>query len=84
MIPLHRIIGRGGVLLAGALYLASGADFVLQDKIERPEPFAQSRLQINPPTFRWPQVEGAIAYRIELSQTGSFENARAETVADLF
>lgn len=61
-------------------------DFVLQHAVERPEPFAESRLQLNPPTFRWPEIAGATAYRIELSPSADFVAGltQSETVRELF
>lgn len=80
-------IGLGAVLLFAFAADANAPprpEFVLQDVLKRPEPFAESRLQINPPSFRWPMVETARSYRIELSRTPSFGDARQATTADLF
>ncbi len=54
-------------------------NFVLQDKLERPEPFAESRLQLNPPTLRWLAVPGAKTYEIEWSQDSAFKEKSAAT-----
>jgi hypothetical protein len=59
--------------------------FVLQIKPLRMEPFRESRLQLNPPTFRWPVEKGAAAtYRIELARDRAFTNPRVELVRDLW
>ncbi len=50
-------------------------DFVLQDRLHRPEPFAESRLQLNPPSFRWLAVPGAEAYRFEWSRHADFRES---------
>ena len=79
------------VLLAAPLFGAQlssasgGASYVLQSKPARLEPFAESRLQLNPPTFRWPVgKETAGAYRLELARDPSFANPRVENVGDLW
>jgi hypothetical protein len=82
---LYSVAGEHGLAIAELHYSpVVQADFVLQDALRRPEPFAQSRLQINPPTFRWPAVDSARAYEIELSRTASFDTPRRERVSDLF
>jgi hypothetical protein len=63
---------------------AGAAEFVLQDKPQRPEPFPESRLQINPPAFRWPASPGARAYRVEMTRGEDFAGARAEMVEESF
>ena len=63
---------------------AWAAEFVLQDKLLRPEPFADSRLQINPPTFRWPVSGGARSYRIEIARGDDFASAHSEVVEESF
>lgn len=77
---------RGLMLLAVAFPSLSGigwatgrVDFVLQDKLSHPEPFAESRLQINPPTFRWLAVPEAQAYRIEWSRFVHFGDKETKT-----
>ncbi len=70
--------------LAAATLAAGGAEFVLQDKLERPEPFPESRLQINPPVFRWPARPAARAYRVEVARDGNFAGALAEVVEETF
>ncbi len=64
---------------------ASGPDFVLQSTPVRPEPFADTPLRINPPTFRWPATtEAGVEYRIEIAREADFADARVEIVSDLF
>lgn len=58
--------------------------FLVQSQPVRLDPFAQSPLQINPPTFRWPAAAGATAYRIELARTPDFTGAAAVVITDLF
>lgn len=70
------------LILAGASTISDAAeriDFVLQDKLSRPEPFAESRLQINPPSFRWLAVRGAQVYRIEWSRHADFSKRETTT-----
>lgn len=59
-------------------------DFVLQNQLKRPEPFPESRLQINPATFRWLAVDGATSYRIEWARTADFRGAFAEVTTEPF
>jgi hypothetical protein len=68
-------------LAAVALY---AAEFVLQDKVQRHEPFPESRLQLNPPTFRWPAASGTSSYRVELARTRSFESPQSTVVSESF
>ena len=85
------VVGAWTVLASGALRLgapmarATGPAFVLQNEPKRPEPFRESRLQLNPPTFRWPVgTETAATYRIELARDPSFTHPRTELVHDLW
>ncbi|MBW7894697.1 MAG: DUF4962 domain-containing protein [Opitutaceae bacterium] len=83
---------RGAVLLlAAGLWLgtaglqAAGPEFVLQNKPVRPDPFAETPLQLNPPTFRWPaENDPQAVFRLELSRTADFAAPRVEIVRDLF
>ena len=87
--PLRNLIskrfnhcGLAILILAGVSTMADAAgrvDFVLQDKLSRAEPFAESRLQINPPSFRWLAVPGAQAYRIEWSRHIDFDKIETTT-----
>lgn len=78
----------GALLLLGAWAPCGGAveagpvprvEFVLQDRLRRPEPFPESRLQLNPPSFRWLAVAGAQRYRLEWSRHADFRDAVSET-----
>lgn len=65
--------------------VAAAPEFVLQSQPKRLEPFRESRLQLNPPTFRWPAgKESAPTYRIELARQPDFSDARTEIVRDLW
>ncbi len=91
--PSDKSLIRGAMLaaIAGALTCggvaadSSGSpEFLRQNRLRRPEPFEQSPLQLNPPTFRWPAVKGAASYRVELSRNASFTMAHAEVVPEPF
>lgn len=88
--PLTRRLARLVLLLvlplAAAMALgAAPPAFLLQSQPKRLEPFPESRLQLNPPTFRWPAgKESAPAYRIELARRPDFSDARTEIVHDLW
>lgn len=70
---------------ATAFAAVAPASFLVQSSPSRLEPFAESRLQLNPPTFRWPAQRGASAtYRLELARTPDFADARVEIVRDLW
>ncbi|MGH8020171.1 MAG: hypothetical protein ACREIA_18215 [Opitutaceae bacterium] len=57
----------------------------MQSTPVRPDPFAETPLQINPPTFRWPAAtEAGVNYRVELARDSDFSDARVEIVSDLF
>ncbi len=76
-------------MAVGALALVASAqeqpEFLVQNRTVRLDPFRDSRLQLNPPTFRWPaRKEPAAAYRLELSRDPNFTNARIEIVRDLW
>lgn len=75
--PLHGAESRAGT---------AADSFVLQSKPVRLDPFADSPLQLNPPTFRWPVAgkEAAAAYRLEFSREPGFANPRVEIVRDLW
>ena len=62
--------------------LAQGAapEFLLQNKPVRPEPFAESPLRLNPPTFRWPAENQSGKHRLELSRTPDFRHAKVHEV----
>ena len=62
----------------GTTALLAAPEVVKQNQLLRPEPFAQSPLQINPPSFRWLEVDGSMAYTLALSRTADF--AASETV----
>ncbi len=66
--------------------LAQGAspEFLLQNKPVRPEPFAESPLRLNPPTFRWPAENQSGKHRLELSRTPDFRHAKVHEVETLF
>lgn len=71
-----------GLFAAGA---AAAGPFVRQSRPLRLEPFPESPLQINPPTFRWPAgKESAASYTLELARRPDFSDARAVTVSDLW
>ena len=60
-------------------------DFVLQSHPTRLDPFRESPLQLNPPTFRWPaEKTSAASYRLEFSRDASFAKPRTEIVTDLW
>ncbi len=69
---------------AGAAPRAGFPRYVLQDRVERPEPFRESPLKVNPPTFRWPAVREAVAYEVQISRTTEFQRARTEQVREAF
>lgn len=75
-------------LAAGEASLPAAAappEFLRQSQPKRLEPFQQSPLQINPPTFRWPVGKvSATTYRIELARDPGFASPRVEIVSDLW
>lgn len=82
------IAALGGLALVpapGNLRAADAPDFLFQSTPVRLDPFAESPLRLNPPTFRWPAAnEAGAVFRLELSRTSDFKGARAEMVRDLF
>ena len=75
------------VAAQGVSVLAATAppEFLVQSQPKRPEPFRESPLQVNPPTFRWPAgKEPAETYRIELARDSGFADPRTEIVNDLW
>ena len=59
--------------------------FVVQSTPVRPEPFAETPLQINPPSFRWPaENDPAAVHRLELARTPDFVEAVSVVVRELF
>jgi len=72
-----------GLLAAGVL--GAAPEFLVQSKPVRLDPFAESPLQLNPPTFRWPAKddEGTV-FRLEFSRDATFTETRTEIVSDLF
>jgi hypothetical protein len=62
------------MVAAGGAGAAGKIPFVLQDRIERPEPFRETPLKLNPPTFRWPETPKAAAWQIQLSRSAEFRN----------
>lgn len=59
--------------------------FVVQNRPVRLEPFRDSRLQLNPPTFRWPARSRApTTYRLELARDPAFTDPRVELTRDLW
>lgn len=75
------------VRAANAVTPSRQTDFIVflrQNRPERLDPFRESPLQINPPTFRWPTVARATSYRLEFSRDRFFSNARRELASDLF
>lgn len=58
--------------------------FLLQNRPERLDPFRESPLQINPPTFRWPATGDATTHRLEFSRDAAFSNPRREITRDPF
>ena len=84
---LVRLLAR--MVAVGALALVAAAqqkpEFLLQPRPVRLDPFRESPLQLNPPTFRWPaEKTSAASYRIELSRDASFTKPQAEVVHDLW
>ena len=79
-----------GLTLALAVVAVAGfaarPDFLLQSTPVRLDPFAESPLQLNPPTFRWPAPDDGrvIAHRLELARRADFADARVEVVEELF
>ena len=71
-------------LAVGISLAAQTPDALLQGRPVRPEPFAQSPLQFNPPTFRWPAAEAATAYRVELSRDPAFTAPQVSVVTAPF
>ena len=77
-------------LSLGSLALAAAPapgrdDFRLQSRPTRLEPFRQSPLRLNPPTFRWPAENRAAAtFRLELARDPEFIRPRVELVHDLW
>lgn len=75
------------VLLAAeqAPAAAAAPEFLHQSKPVRPEPFAESPLELNPPTFRWPAEDaGAATFELELARDAGFGDAQRTTTRDLF
>lgn len=78
---------RIGLFAAGLAAGAFGAvpEFLVQSKPVRLDPFAESPLQLNPPTFRWPAKDDAgTVFRVEFSRDPGFKEVRTEIVRDLF
>ncbi len=65
-------------------WAAPGPATLHQNRPTRLDPFQESPLSINPPTFRWPTVEEAVSYRLELSRDAGFKNVRSEIATDSF
>lgn len=64
---------------------AAGPEFVVQSRPVRPDPFAESLLQINPPTFRWPaEVEPGATWRVEIARDPQFSDPQVAVVSTLF
>lgn len=78
------VVAAATGIFAGLARAAERVDFVLQDKLYRPEPFAESRLQLNPPSFRWLAVPGAQVYRIEWSRHADFSDKETTTSTQPF
>lgn len=73
------VVAAATGIVSGLARTHERVDVVLQDKLYRPEPFAESRLQLNPPSFRWLAVPGAQAYRIEWSRRVDFSDKESTT-----
>jgi hypothetical protein len=71
-------------LLAGGL-AAAAPEFLHQSKPLRPEPFPESPLKLNPPTFRWPaeNVPGTV-FELEFAREPSFAAPQRATTSDFF
>lgn len=54
---------------------ASSSKPLLQDEVDAPEPHERTLLRVNPPTFRWPQTDGASSYELQISRLVTFEKA---------
>jgi hypothetical protein len=52
--------------------------------VERQEAFAGSLLKVNPPTFRWPEAEGAGSFQIEISRASDFRAPMRAEVRETF
>jgi len=75
-------------LVLGLIALVTSAtaapEFLHQSRPVRLDPFAESPVQINPPSFRWPASEEPATYRLEFSRDGKFAAAESATTTDLF
>jgi len=63
---------------------AGDPPFLLQDRIERPEPFERTPLRVNPPTFRWPAQAATRGYEVQLSRSPEFHDAVTRSVRETF
>lgn len=81
-ILLVALLGADAAPLAAQV---AAPEFLHQSRPVRPEPFPESPLKLNPPTFRWPaENEAPATYEIELARNPDFADARRETTTDLF
>src|SRR5581483_2422487 len=79
---LPQAAGTLPLLAIACLGLAAAAGHpkpLLQDGPEIPEPHERTMLRVNPPTFRWPEAEGANSYELQISRTADFEQAPTVT-----
>ena len=68
-----------------AVIANAAPEFLHQSRPTRLDPFEESMLQINPPTFRWPaEYEAGARYRLEFSRDPDFALAQHVIVDDLF
>jgi Heparinase II/III-like protein. len=58
--------------------------FLHQSEPVRLEPFPESPLQRNPPTFRWPAKNEPATFELEFSREPTFAEAQRFTTTDLF
>lgn len=81
----RRIFFAALAVTAGWGAHAAPAEFVRQSQPRRLDPFNESPLELNPPTFRWPAGKTpAASYRLEFSRDSSFTQPRTEVVTDLW
>lgn len=76
--------GSVPIILLASFCLGAGPAFLLQDTIQRPEPFESTPLRVNPPTFRWPAEKGAREYELQLSRSPEFRDPQTAKVSAQF
>jgi hypothetical protein len=70
--------------LGFALTLSAVPHVVRQDQLVRPEPHADTPIQLNPPSFRWLEDPAAATYMVAWSRTSDFAAAHTVTTRSTF